>query len=137
MERLEGKTSAHFGLNVGGHPALLVLDGIEKSGLEFVDAPYDSAANPTHVARSLLPSNKRVAVQIEVHPASVRVSVDRETIIDWKGNPSSLVVRKEAVTPEPSRLTISTYSQRFRWHRLQVTPLDRAQTANPAPDRAE
>jgi len=130
IERLGGNTSAHLGIVVDGRQGMIVLDGIDVTGLDLTDELFN--ANSTTYAGKLLPSGKQVSLSVRIRPRSVTMTCDGKQIFDWYGDPSRLFVRKETQVPDPKKLFVGIFDQRFRFHELRISPLSKS-----APNSAE
>ncbi len=122
IERLKDeKGSANLGLVVDGHPTVIIIDYRGTTWMTLADAP--SSANSTTSHGAILPVGRRVAIKVVVRPRSVRLLADGKQIFDWHGDPQKLLLIADWAVPDRRKLFIGAFSNYFRYHTLQITPL--------------
>lgn len=121
VEREGGVYALFLGLLVGEHQGVLFLDATGESGLQFADADFDM--NDTTYQGNLFPAGQRVKLSVAVSPGRVTVTVAGKTVIAWQGDSSQLSVPDSAEVPHAGKLFIGTFSQRYRFYELRLTPV--------------
>ena len=97
---------------------------VESSHLSAIEnIGGQNVGNETTVDRALLVQNRISQVVVTVRKAGVRVEVDGQPIIDWKGNARELSLSEYWETPNKNRLFIGAYDCRYRIHRITLRAL--------------
>ncbi|MDB5346799.1 MAG: hypothetical protein JWP89_5176 [Schlesneria sp.] len=90
VRRMEGNEGLNIGFMMAGHQGIVTLDGWNStvSGL-FVDG-RDSNDNCTTKKCKLFQEQSAGEIVLTVHPGHLHVRFDKETVIDWYGDPERL-----------------------------------------------
>jgi len=82
VTRVKGNDSLDIGLPLGGKQILLVIDGGECSGLEYIDKnPFNG--NETSAKGRFLVGLQAHRIKCSVRKSGVQVSIDGKVVIDW------------------------------------------------------
>lgn len=82
-----------------------------------------NVGNVTTLDRSLFVKNRLSQIVCTVRKDGVRVEVDDQPVVDWKGEPRELSLSEYWQTPNANRLFIGAYDCRYRIHRVTLRPI--------------
>lgn len=82
-----------------------------------------NVGNVTTLDRSLFVKNRLSQIVCTVRKDGVRVEVDDQPVVDWKGEPKELSLSEYWQTPNANRLFIGAYDCRYRIHRVTLRPI--------------
>lgn len=124
FERSKGRFGIAPVLVVGGRQVAAAIDGYNGNfaGLEAVDGK-DCHDNVTSRRGRLLSDGKQYHAVYTVRRNSVQVVLDGQTVINWKGDPSSLSLLPGWKVRDTTKLALSEFETVCRISKLQVTPL--------------
>src|SRR5438445_12754329 len=119
VERCGEPEGVRLGFAMNGRPALVVVDGWggEISGLQFLDGKNPDA-NETKWVGGLLQEGAANKIICTVRRDTIRVTCNRNVIIDWKGDSRRLSLPSDWPGSEKPTLTIGTYTG-FRFTRIR------------------
>lgn len=127
-ERVRGRETLEIGNLADGGQFLVSLDGAYwtggLSGLEMLDGYRadwlrNETARPGHVFTNGVPR----AITCEVRKMGVRVLIDGQETIDWRGDPTRLAISPNWAVPSDKALLIGAYNSIFRITRLSLHPI--------------
>jgi eukaryotic-like serine/threonine-protein kinase len=121
-------------LPVAHRRVLLALDHANRrtSGLDQIDGAGvgdpDNPGNPSNVAPAGLENGHRYRMEIQVELreelADIRVALDGNPCIGWRGSPESLRVHPSWEVSDAGTFALATGDARVRFHRLELEMLD-------------
>lgn len=125
--RTEGKDALVVGLASGEHQWVHCLDGYTSEGkclasFEMLDGKLGRDNESARPHRSFAEGAPSVIVYT-VRKKRIRVSVNGEEILDWKGDFSRLSVRGDYRVNNSGVLFIGAWLSRFRITKMTLTPL--------------
>lgn len=92
-----------------------------RSAVENIDGL--NVGNETTYAGEIFAVNQLSTVIVDVTSGGIRMQVDGQQIVDWRGRSEQLSLSDYWATPEASALFIGAYDCRYRIHQLQLLPL--------------
>jgi hypothetical protein len=124
VERKEGHDALIFPIIVGDKECNVCIDGWPRdgkhhSGLEMIRG-LGPPSNETRHWGDLLTPDKLASIQIDVTATSVRLTVDRRQIFDWRGSPDVFSMQKGWERPDKTVLGLGSYSASFHISRLEL-----------------
>jgi len=124
-EPLDEPNGLILGQRLGGRRFLVLLDFANSdpraSAIENVDG--HNVGNATTFRDNLLRKGRPSKIVCAVRETGVRVIVDGNVVIDWKGRPDQLSLSDYWKTPRDA-LFLGAYDCRYKFHRVGLTPLD-------------
>ena len=123
VERVGGKDSLNLGLAQGERQFQVIIDGKggEFGGLDMVDRkPFFE--NMTTFRQRMLPEGERRTVLCSVRRWGVRVSVENQKVVDWRGSYASLSLFSDWQIPERQGLFVGSFSSEFKVHSVELIP---------------
>lgn len=118
----------NFGVVVGGHQAVVAMDGSANVswGMEIINGySIHAPQNKTVTRGKRLTRGVIVSVDIHVTGNSVKVDLEGQPIIDWTGRPEQLSVWERVAPKLTNRRQLFLYSQaEFVIHKMDVTIID-------------
>ncbi|MBA3312863.1 MAG: hypothetical protein M3552_15375 [Planctomycetota bacterium] len=124
-EPLDEPNGLILGQRLDGNRFLVLLNYGDPtspaSAIENVDG-LNVGRNETSSTGPLFQKGRPSQILCTVRKESVRVLVDGQQVIDWKGKPSRLSLGEYWETPNGG-LFLGAYDCRYRFHRVGLTPL--------------
>lgn len=124
-EPLDEPNGLILGQRLGGQRFLILLDYASSdpkaSAIENIDGR--NVGNETTFRDNLFRQGKPSKIVSAVRTSGVRVIVDGDVVIDWKGRPDQLSLADYWTTPRDLPF-LGAYDCRYKFHRVGLTPLD-------------
>lgn len=132
VEPLDQPNGLTLGQLVEGHRFLVLLNfRADSSRLSAIENINDqNVGNATTLDRELLVKNRLSQIVCTVRKNGVRVEVDGEGVIDWKGDPKELSLSEYWQTPNANRLFLGAYDCRYRIHRITLREIKNTENAD-------
>lgn len=129
-----GASRVGIGLVVGSSRTSLYMDQQNRvTGLGHVDGKAaGDKTNPTRLEGAAgFGPGKPMTIVCEVRPASIRINLNSQPVVDWKGAPQQLSVPGGYAGPDPTKLFLyALFGARFT--RYELLPPGGTPRANPA-----
>jgi hypothetical protein len=125
VEPLDEPNGLTLGQLSDGNRFLVLLNyRADQASLNAIENVNEqNVGNVTTLDRSLFVKNRLSQIVCTVRKDGVRVEVDDQPVIDWKGNPNELSLSEYWQTPNSNRLFIGAYDCRYRVHRVTLRPI--------------
>jgi|LakMenEpi03Aug12_release.lakeMendotaPanAssembly.Ray.scaffolds.fasta_scaffold01718_19 hypothetical protein len=132
VEPLDEPNGLTLGQLVEGNRFLVLLHfRVDQSSLSAIEnINNQNVGNATTLDRGLLVKNRLSQIVCTVRKTGVRVEVDGQPVIDWKGDPKELSLSEYWQTPNANRLFIGAYDCRYRIHRITLQEIKSSGNAN-------
>ena len=131
IERQTGGCEFVLSSAVQGRPLSLVLDAWGRiSGVELIDGNRVDR-NETRRTRKIFTNGQPRTITYSIGQERLAVTVDSETIIDWKPSFSRCSMCRHWLVPNPRQLSLCTWDGRFRISKLELIPIKRPTESTP------
>jgi hypothetical protein len=126
VEPLDEPNGLTLGQIRDGNRFLVLLNyRADKASLNAIEnINGQNVGNATTSDRVLFAKNQISQVVCTVRREGVRVEVDAQSVIDWKGDSRELSLSEYWQTPNTNRLFIGAYDCRYRIHRVTLRPIE-------------
>jgi hypothetical protein len=123
VERVSGDDGVVFGVTVDGRVTSVCVDQYvgRLSGLSKLGGK-DADQNETTFREKMLKDNALNTIQIRVGKRSIQTTVNGRRIINWEGDPGQLSIWQPL--PYPKRIWFGAAYSQFKFHKLELTPLE-------------
>jgi hypothetical protein len=114
LERLQGRETFGIGVVAGGRQTMISIDNSNSrfTGLHNLDGK-PAGANESTKPGAFLPLHKVAQLECRVTDRAIRLTIDKQEVLNWHGDPARLSVSPDWPVPHSDWLFISAFASEF------------------------